>query len=554
MGGASGALINKTARASTPDEVLNRYIFFCGFVLSAAGGLHGFNNSNMSGIMKASCGMHAFKESFKFAQYSATALADIQGWVTSSIVIGGLIGALIAAPITDRFGRKKTLYACGLLYTIGCIVQIVTSTNINQQIGGRALQGFGGGIASVCGTAYLAEIAPKAIRGLLGSLFGTNTMFGIAAGYWSNYIAILHISDNSPWQWRLALIVQMIPGAMILFLLPLVPESPRWLAVQGRTDEALAVLVKLRKLPAEHDFVVQEFSDIVGGVEQERAAGKASWIGAFRELWSDNTMMRRFIVVMLIQIGYNFSGGNSITYYQTTILNSVGIQGNDAYLFSGIYGLIKVLALFVYAIYCTEHFGRRKTLLIGGSLDMLCVMWIAIYLGALEGNKPGGWVSVAALCLFALGYGISWAPNSYNVSAEVFPNQVRAKFTSLAMGLQYLVNFLIVRYFPNMSANITPKGPFIMFACVSAAILLFMFFALPEVKGVAIEHIAPLFSSPLLANGLRSSRLNRSARDREAADAATVTDGKTKGEVRHIEDGKDEMEKGSESGAATPRV
>ncbi|ORY81812.1 putative hexose transport-related protein [Leucosporidium creatinivorum] len=529
-GGISGSLINRAALQNTPKEVLSWYIYFAGMIIATSGGLHGYNSSNMSGILK----MHDFKESFNLASYSTTAYANLTGWVTSIIVLGGLVGSLISAPINDYFGRRSTLFGFTLIYTVGCIMQITTSSNINLVIGARALEGFAGGAATVTGTMYLAEIAPKAIRGLLGALFSTNIMLGVALGYWGNYGAILNISDNSHWQWRVPLLIQFIPAVTIIAFLPFIPESPRWYALKGKSDKALQSLVRLRRLPSDHDYLIAEYSDIIAVVEQERTMS-ISWIGLGKELVSDKSLRRRFIISMMAQLGFNFSGGNSITYYQNSILLSVGITGNNSYLFSGVYGLVKVLSVFFYALLCAERFGRRKMVLVGATINIVCVTWVAIYLGALTGNKAGGWVSVAVLCIFAVGYGIGWAPNGFGLPAETMPNRFRAKVISLCIGLQYLANFLLVRFFPNMVNGIGAKGPFIVFAVVSTAILIFFFLALPEVKGVGIEHMGELFEGHLLANGLRSHRANKAVREEEAANAATVNDSKPTSHSEYVE-------------------
>ncbi|GAA6039048.1 hypothetical protein JCM8097_000172 [Rhodosporidiobolus ruineniae] len=541
MAGGGSMLLNRQALATTPPEVLNWYLWLAGVVISCAGGLHGWNNSNMSGITK----MHDFKASFGLNDLTTTALADTTGWLTSIIVLGGMIGALVAAPFNDWFGRKKALWVAGLLYVVGSIIPLCTTSNVNMVIGGRALQGFTGGMSAVTGTMYLSEIAPKVVRGLLLGLFSLNTMLGIMLGYWANYGALLNISDDSHWQWRVALIVQIVPGVVILLFVPFIVESPRWLAWKDRPEDALKSLVRLRKLPAEHDYVLSEYSEIIAAVDAERGSSTTYW-GLVKELVHDRTLARRFVLIMIVQIGYNLSGGNSITYYNSQVLSVVGIKGNDSSLFSGIYGTLKVVALFLYSLVCAERFGRRTMILVGSFGNTLMVAWLAIYLGALEGNSAGGWVSVAAICIFAIFYGLGWAPNAFGLGSEVFPNHLRAKLMSIAMGFQYLVNFLITRYFPNMTASITPKGPFIIFACVSAAIFVYLFFALPEVKGVAIEHQAELFGGHWWANGVRGMafKRNRKVRDEEAANAATIHDPKaTGGRAQHLEDADSTKEK-----------
>jgi sugar porter (SP) family MFS transporter len=300
---------------------------------------------------------------------------------------------------------------------------------------------------------FLAEIAPTAIRGVLGAFFSANIMLGVALGYWSNYMSIEHISTASPWSWRVPVLIQMYPGIILVLALPFAPESPRWLVVHDKTDAARKVLCRLRNLDPTHPFIADELGDLSRSIEAEaKDANSSTWMGLVRELRADRTLLRRFILVMIVQLGFNFSGGNSITYYQTSILTTIGVSDkHGVYLFSGVYGLMKVLAVLFYAFVCSERFGRRRCLLIGSTINIVCVLWIAIYLGTLSGkNQAAGWVAVAAICIFAIGYGIGWAPVAFGLNGELFPNQLRAKVMSLTIGLQYLANFCLTRFFPNM--------------------------------------------------------------------------------------------------------
>ncbi|WWC93843.1 hypothetical protein V866_000679 [Kwoniella sp. B9012] len=506
-GGAIGSLINRKALADSPKEIFNPFVFLFAAVLSMSGGLHGANTSNISGILA----MKDFIKTFELSSLSTSAKSNISGWITSVIVLGGLIGALTSSPFNDRLGRKWSLFMQAAIYVVGTIIQLVASGNVNQVIGGRAMQGFASGGGTVTGTLFLAEIAPKAIRGVLGAFFSTNIMLGVSLGYWVNYISVLHIKSTSHWQWRFPIIFQLYPGIILLLALPFMPESPRWLVLQNKDQQAMKALCRIRRLPEDHPFIVAEYQEISNSVNAEvELAHSSSWAGLYSELRNDRTLLRRFILVLIVQLGFNFSGGNSITYYQTSILSTINVTTTDgAYLFSGIYGLMKVLAVLIYAFFCSERFGRRKMVLIGAFINILCVLWIAIYLGALAGhNKAAGWVAIAAVCLFAIGYGIGWAPVAFGLNGEVFPNRIRAKIMSLTIGMQYLANFCLTRFFPNMVANIGSFGPFAIFACVSSVIWVYIFFALPETKGVAIEHMGALFGDHWFKNGVVKAPVN----------------------------------------------
>ncbi|KAH8083059.1 putative hexose transport-related protein [Filobasidium floriforme] len=507
MSGLLGALINKKALAETPKEVLNWYLFASAFCIALSGGLHGANTSNISGILA----MSSFKQTFRWKEFSASEQTNNSGWITSVIVLGGLVGTSTSAPFNDRLGRKWTMFVNGFLYLVGSIIQISASGSVVQVIVGRAVQGYASGGGAVNGSMFLAEIAPKAIRGLLGAFMSINIMLGVALGYWMNYVSILYISEESNWQWRFPVLFQMYPGIIMCVVAPVIFDSPRWYASRGRMEEAKKTLAKIRRLPEDHHFLQQELEEMSRGVNQEQEIKSAtSWAGLFSELKRDVTLRRRFILVLIAQIGFNFSGGNSITYYQSSILSTIGVTGKaGTYLYSGIYGLMKVLAVFVYSLFCAERFGRRTCLLIGSIINLICVLYIAVYLGALapHHNTAAGWVAVVCLFVFAIGYGIGWAPVAIGLNAEIFPNAYRSKLMSMTFSMQYLVNFLLTRFFPNMVANIGSFGPFTIFACVSALIITYMFLALPEVKGKPMETMQDLFGRSWWLNGVNQKKI-----------------------------------------------
>ena len=248
---------------------------------------------------------------------------------------------------------------------------------------------------------------------------------------------------------------------------------------------------------------------------------------------SDDSLIRRFVLVIIIQIGFNFSGGNSITYYQSNILKSLGLTSKtNSYLFSGVYGLMKVSAVIVYAVFLSERLGRRAMLMIGGVGCMCCVLFLTVYLSLHPTASTSGstgsyaYAAVASICLvrhtnfcilhspailadqisqFAIFYGLSWAPVAFGVAAETMSNHMRSKAMTVFISVQYLVNFLLTRFFPNIVQSTGARGPFLIFTVASGAILLFCYFAMPETKGQSLESMANLFGSHIWLNGLRYS-------------------------------------------------
>ncbi|OCF31430.1 hypothetical protein I316_06832 [Kwoniella heveanensis BCC8398] len=506
MAGAVGGLVNKKLMANTPKEVINWRLFAMALILSFAGGLHGYNTANISGVLS----MTDFVKTFGFEHYTTTELANIKGWITSVLVLGGCFGTLSAQFSSEWLGRRASLFiaAAGLL--IGSILQVANHGSVGQFIAGRAIAGVGCGFGTVVGPMYISEIAPAAIRGGLASMFNMNIMTGVCLGYWINYGSIVNIADTNPWQWRVPLIVQMLPGVILFVGLPFVPESPRWYVLKNRVDEATKAYTRITTLPADHPYVQKEIDALLVHVPRDETGKPVTDVMSYKDLglllYRDRTMLRRVVIAFLFQVFFNFSGGNSITYYQSNILTSIGLKGQrTAALFSSIYGFAKVVSIIIYAGFLVDRFGRRVTLMTGASIDIACLIYIAAYLGVADTSKStgvAGWFAVVALCLFAIGYAMSWGTIPFGITAEVFPNRVRGKLMSMLFCVQYCVNFGLSRGFPNMVITMHSWGPFALFAIVTTLGTVYAFFALPETKGQNIELMDQLFDRSWYLNGV----------------------------------------------------
>ncbi|KAH6951260.1 putative hexose transport-related protein [Ilyonectria sp. MPI-CAGE-AT-0026] len=519
------ALIDRSAYAETPKEINSwKIVFYCA-ILSFSGALHGFNTANISGVLA----MKTFKHHYELDTLSENALADWTGWITSILILGSCVGAFACAPITDRFGRKISLGIFTALFSISAVLMSANpggSGGRAEFMVGRALSGFGSGAASVIGTGYIAEIAPKAIRGGLSALYNANTMLSVGLAYWINYGSLRHISSESNTQWQVPMAVQALPGVILLLGLALIPESPRWLAIHGKIEAATQSLEHLRSLPRSHAFVERELGEICGSVEAERSVTSGG-AGIWMEIFS-KSVRKRMIMVMLIQVGFQFSGGNIITYYNTSILTSIGLTTKSTnYLFSGIYGLVKFIAVLLYCLYIIDRFGRRFGLFVGSTLIIGALLYLTVYLAvahpstdATSQTGAAGWVAVVAIYIFAIGYAISWGTIPWIINSEVFPNNVRSTCMAICITWQYLVNFALTKAQPNMVIAIHPWGPFLLFATTTTCFTTYCFFAYPETKGVSMERMDELFTMPWYKVGKASK-----------AQAATLEGKKEEGNI-----------------------
>jgi MFS family permease len=189
------------------------------------------------------------------------------GFTVATALLGTILGALIAGKPVDRYGRKKVLFAIGILYFIGALGSaFVTNLALFQIF--RFLGGIGVGVASVVAPIYTAEIAPPALRGRLVGLVQFNIVLGILLAYLSNFVIGSLLPAEVAWRWMFA--VMAVPAAVFFLLLFTVPETPRWLFQVGRRDEAVTVVERTTKSREEADFEIREIEEGIAAQHGQR--------------------------------------------------------------------------------------------------------------------------------------------------------------------------------------------------------------------------------------------------------------------------------------------
>lgn len=490
--------------------------------------------------------MPTFISKFGLDKMDSSTVADWKGWITSMLILGSCAGSLVTGVVGDLLGRRWGLAVCTSIF---CLSAVLMTANPGGEAGraeflvGRFVSGFGSGAASVIGTGYIAEIAPKAIRGGLSALYNANTMLCVGLAYWINYGAILNIRGDAEWQVPMA--VQALPGVILLAGIFVIPNSPRWLMSKGKVDKAQEALERLRSLPVSHPFVEREFREIQAGVEQVTEANVGGIRALYREMMSP-TVRKRLILVMIIQIGFQFSGGNIITYYNTPILTSIGLGSKTtSYMFGGIYGLIKFIALCIYCLFVVDRFGRRTSLFIGSFGIIASLLYLTIFLAVANptdsdgssGASGAGWAAVVAIYIFAIAYAISWGTIPWVINAEVFPTRIRSVCMSICITWQYLVNFALTRAQPNMTITMHAWGPFLLFAIVTTLMTVYCYFAYPETRGLSMEGMEELFAMPWYKVGRASVQIIK-RKEEAAPDEKLGKDSGRDVEVVHSEDSK----------------
>lgn len=231
---------------------------------------------------------------------------------------------------------------------------------------------MGVGLMSMACPTYASEIAPKEIRGRITGMFQIIVAVGVAFSFWINYgVSFMTAADGAK-QWRIPIGFQIVPVGIMMILLPLLKESPRWLATKHQNEKALQNLAWIRKVSVVDQNLQLEFAEIQAAIkEEEEQTNGASW----REIFAKGNRVR-FIIAFVVFTLQQWSGQNSISYYAPIIFKAIGFTGSHTSLLaSGIYGIVKIVATSIFIAFGVERFGRKRPLQVGVFL-MSVFLWI----------------------------------------------------------------------------------------------------------------------------------------------------------------------------------
>lgn len=446
------------------------YLALISFIAALGGFLFGFDTAVVSGTLvylKAQFALRAFME----------------GFLVASALVGCMAGALLAGTLSDRFGRKAMLIVSAVLFVVGAIGTAVPPT-VTLLIIARWVGGVGVGVASMLAPMYLSEVSPPHVRGRLIALYQLAITIGIVVAYFSNVFlqwASTHaLADMSagPWRWMLVdevwrgmFAAGVIPAMVFLLLLLIVPETPRWLAKQGRIDEARAVLVRVVGVK-EAD---RELGEIRQSLDQEG--------GSILQLLQPGLRVA-LVIGILLPFFSQVSGINAIVYYGTTIFREAGWELSESLGGQAYVGFVNVLFTLV-AVAVVDRFGRKPLLYIGISgLVVALLTATALFAAGLT-----NWQLVAVLMLYMACFAFSLGPIPWIIIAEIFPTRIRGRAMSLGTFTIWCTNTIVMLAFPTLRDSLGPAGTFAMFAVLVAPALLLTWWLIPETKGRSLEEI-----------------------------------------------------------------
>ncbi|MFN3950472.1 sugar porter family MFS transporter [Microbacterium sp.] len=469
------------ANAFTIRSPFGRRAIVLSIAAAVGGFLFGFDSSVINGAVAS-------------IETEYTKVPGLTGFVVAIALIGCALGAVLAGTLSDRFGRLKVMMVGAVLFLASSIGSALTFSVLDLTIW-RVVGGLGIGIASVVAPAYIAEVAPRQIRGSLASLQQLAITLGIFAALLSNALLVASAggtADNQLWwgleAWRWMFLIGVVPAAVYGLLAFTMPESPRFLLARGRTDEARAIFARLVP-PADLDKTLKELTTALETDRKNKGAsiaGKA--LGLQPIVW----------IGIVLSVFQQFVGINVIFYYSTSLWRAVGFDESNSLLIGVITSVTNVLVTLI-AIWLVDRVGRKPLLLVGSALMTLSLGTMALAFSFATGSGqdvslPGAWgpVALVAANLFVVGFGASWGPLVWVLLGEIFPSRIRGKALGVAAGAQWLANFLVSWTFPQLadwSLSIT-YGAYAFFALLSFG---FVLWKIPETKGMELEQTETLF-------------------------------------------------------------
>ncbi|ORY59654.1 putative MFS quinate transporter [Pseudomassariella vexata] len=503
-----------------PKNVFNWRLWFAVFSFALLGAARGVDEGLISGAFNSA----DFKNTISYDSYSKVEQTNIKANVSAMVQIGSVAGALFAFLICDRIGRIWATRQLCLLWILGIAIFMGNNGSLGAVYAGRFIAGMGVGQTPVVGPIYIAEIAPASIRGLCTCIFTGFVYLGIVLAYFANYGAQVTLGDHTHVRWLAPTSLHIIFAGIIFILSFFQYESPRYLVKRGQHEEALVNMAHIRHLTVDDPYVLREINAIQVAHDEELEATKGTGpVGILKEMFLIPSNLYRLHMAFMTQLLSQWSGAGSITLYAPDLFKLLGITGQDeSLLISGVFGIVKLVAAIICALFLVDVIGRKRALLIGISLQSIAMLYIAGFLTAVPelgvvenyvmpkhelGPSRG---AIAMIYVSGAGWALGWNSMQYLLTAELFPLRIRAVSTSMAMMLHFVNQYGNSRAVPNMllpagQGGISPKGTFWSFAVITLLGGAWVWFFVPETGGRSLESMNRLFELPWYKIGLHGN-------------------------------------------------
>jgi len=418
-----------------------------------------------------------------FERYFHLTNAAQSGLANSCALIGCFVGALVAGALSDKFGRKRLLIASALLFAVTSLGNALAAT-FSVFVAWRMLGGVAIGLASNLSPLYIAEIAPAAMRGKLVAINQLTIVMGVLSAQLVNWALGHNLPEGATdefiqnswygqagWRWMFG--ITAIPASLFFIGMFTVPESPRWLAKNGKPDRARAVLSKIGGA----NYAAVALADIEATLVNE--IRKVN----FRDLLEPR-MRKVLLLGVVLAVFQQWCGINTIFNYAEEIFKAAGYDISTVLKHIAWTGSVNLAFTFV-ALGTVDRLGRRPLMLLGAA--GLAVIYTILGFGYHQGVTG---LPMLLLVLSAIAcYSMSLAPVTWVVISEIFPNRIRGAAMAVAVAALWLACFLLTFMFPILNKALGPSGTFWLYAVICGLGFVFIWWKLPETKGRTLEQI-----------------------------------------------------------------
>ncbi|KAL6247002.1 hypothetical protein RBB50_006309 [Rhinocladiella similis] len=482
------------AGAVAPSKHRNTRVILYSLIIALAACSFGFDQSETGGFLA----MPAFNKDFGSydpATKSYAMSARHQTLMYGVEVAFIAIGSVGAGFISMYKGRKFGLYLCAIATIVGAGLQMIS--HYVALVVGRAVMGLSVGFAAAFSIAYWSEIAPAHLRGRIVIFY---QFFLNMANFIGSCIDQGTHNMLSRWAYRAPLLTMMGPAFLMLGLVWIIPESPRYLVTQDQSEKAKTNLRKIRGPSYTDAEVEEEIEETIKftALEKELDAS-TSYLDCFR-----GTDRRRTLIAVMMMVGQQFMGVAFLAGYMTYFFALVGFT--DAFVVSVIANAVAIGGT-VAAFPIVKYLGRRRTMIVGAFINAFCMLSFASISDAHPGSKAAAKCLIAFICIFSFTYSATWGSIGPIVIGEVPSNHLRTKTVSIALGLSFLMALLVITSIPYLIGaaylNLGTKIGFI-FGGLTVLVWIGTMLYLPETKDRTLEEIDEMFLNRIPTRAFRT--------------------------------------------------
>lgn len=406
----------------------------------------------------------------------------LQETIVSMAIAGAIFGASTGGLINDAYGRKMSTLFADVIFIFGSIT-MAAAPDPYILIMGRLIVGYGVGIASVTAPVYIAEASPSEIR---GSLVSTNTLM-ITGGQFISYIVNLAFT-RVPGTWRWMLGVSAVPALVQFILMLFLPESPRWLFMKNRKDEAVDVLSNiydLARLEDEVEFLTAEANQDIRKKKKAR----------FRDVFKSKEIRLAFMVGAGLMVFQQFTGINTVMYYSPTIIQMAGFKSNEMALQISIFVAAMNAVGTILGIYLIDHAGRKILALcsLGGVFASLVLLFLSFSNQSSSAGAAAvsstGWLAVLGLILYIAFFSPGMGPVPWTMNSEIYPKEYRGVCGGMAATVCWVSNLIVSQTFLSVAEALGTALTFLILAIITVFAFVFVFLYVPETKGLTFDEV-----------------------------------------------------------------